>query len=50
LFRTYLPRPALAQERMELGLSGFRSPRFLKLQWLLAFPFLNKGGDDPPLP
>jgi len=48
-FRTYQARPAHSPEKMEVGLSGFRSPRFLRLPWLLAFPFLKKDGEAPPV-
>ena len=43
LFRTYVARPKAPQESMEIGLKEFRSPKFLGLGWLLAFPFLKKG-------
>jgi sterol desaturase/sphingolipid hydroxylase (fatty acid hydroxylase superfamily) len=43
LFRTYIAQPSVPHEKMDLGLKEFRSPRFLNLGSLLAFPFLKKG-------
>jgi sterol desaturase/sphingolipid hydroxylase (fatty acid hydroxylase superfamily) len=41
LFGTYRAQPAAGHDRMRIGLTRFREPRFLQLRWLLAQPFLS---------
>ena len=45
LFNTYKAAPKQPREKMVFGLPEFRSARYFKFHWILAFPFLNQ--DDP---
>ena len=47
LLGTYLPQPALGQERMTVGLNDFRDPGQLRLDRMLVQPFLGSAGGYP---
>ncbi|MDH4230313.1 MAG: sterol desaturase family protein [Nitrospirota bacterium] len=38
---TYRAQPEAGHDAMTIGLSDFRAPKFLRLDWLLAIPFLG---------
>jgi len=44
LFGTYRPEPGGGHIAMEIGLSQFRDPRYLRLHWILALPFMSGSG------
>ena len=41
---TYRPQPSRGHDGMTIGLNQFRDPSRLTLRWLLALPFIGKGG------
>ena len=41
LFKTYIAQPKEPHDQMEIGLPEFLNPRYLKLHWLLAIPFIK---------
>jgi sterol desaturase/sphingolipid hydroxylase (fatty acid hydroxylase superfamily) len=42
LFGTYRAQPARGHDGMNIGLMYFRDPKYLRLPWLLAIPFLKQ--------
>lgn len=42
LFDTYISQPKDGHEKMELGLSFFREPKWQNLRWLIYLPFVAK--------
>lgn len=42
LFDTYISQPQDGHEKMELGLSFFREPKWQNLRWLIYLPFVAK--------
>ncbi len=44
---TYKPQPDAGHEHMTVGIGAFREPRYLRLHWLLALPFVGRSGDVP---
>lgn len=41
LFGTYIAQPAKGQEKMDIGLSNFREPKWQNLRWLIYLPFVS---------
>ncbi len=46
-FGTYRSQPSLGHQQMEIGLEQFRDAKKLNLAWLIALPFIRKGGHYP---
>jgi sterol desaturase/sphingolipid hydroxylase (fatty acid hydroxylase superfamily) len=44
LMGAYRPRPTKGHNNMIIGLNQFRDPSRLTLPWLIALPFIGKGG------
>lgn len=42
IFGTYLKQPKLGHENMQIGLQGFREPKWQNLRWLIYLPFVSK--------
>lgn len=42
LFGTYISQPVNGHEKMEIGLSFFREPKWQNLRWLIYLPFVTR--------
>ena len=42
LFGTYIKDPQQGHENMQIGLEGFREPKWQNLRWLIYLPFVSK--------
>jgi len=42
LFGTYINDPEKGHINMEIGLRGFRKPKWQNLRWLIYLPFVSK--------
>ena len=47
VFGTYRPHPAIGHDGMTIGASHLRQPKWGKLHWMLALPFVEGGGSYP---
>ena len=47
LLGTYRDQPAAGHDGMIIGIEQFREPKYLRLDWLLAQPFLGEAGGYP---
>jgi len=45
IFGTYIKEPALGHENMQIGLQGFREPKWQNLRWLIYLPFVSRIDD-----
>jgi sterol desaturase/sphingolipid hydroxylase (fatty acid hydroxylase superfamily) len=46
IFGTYLNQPSDGHLKMTIGITDFRQPKFLRLDWLLLIPFIGKKSND----
>lgn len=42
LFGTYRDQPSAGHQKMTIGITDFRDPKYLRLGWLLLIPFIGK--------
>lgn len=42
IFGTYLNQPSEGHLKMTIGITDFRNPKYLRLDWLLLIPFIGK--------
>jgi sterol desaturase/sphingolipid hydroxylase (fatty acid hydroxylase superfamily) len=47
LFGTYRTEPQAGHEAMTIGIAQFRSPRELRLDWMLLQPFRSEDAPNP---